>query len=369
MSEPESLQQVRRTYVRHRGRELSFFAGCDYFRLASHPAVLKATVSGLKKFGLNVAASRLTTGNHELYKTVEKQLAEFFDAEAALLVSSGYVTNLIVAQALAGSFSHALIDEKAHMSPADAAQYLNCPILKFKHQDVADLKAALARCGEGARPIVLTDGLYAGDGTVAPLKAYLKLLPRDGLILVDDAHGAGTVGANGRGSLEVAGVSRQRVIQCVTLSKGFGCYGGAILGAKSLRTRVMANSRMFIGSTPPPLPLIHAASTAIRLVAETPAMRTRLKSNADFLKDTLRNAGLKLAQTPGPILRIVLPTAALNERLRQALLAAGIHPPFLKYPGSPAGGNFRFVISSEHSKAQLTKLASVLKPFVPQAQS
>jgi 7-keto-8-aminopelargonate synthetase-like enzyme len=107
------LQQVDCTYVRSGNRKLIYFAGCDYFRLASHPQVLKAAQTGLKKYGLNVAASRLTTGNHQLYETLEKKLAGFFGAETATLASNGYAPNLMVAQALAGQFSHALIDERA----------------------------------------------------------------------------------------------------------------------------------------------------------------------------------------------------------------------------------------------------------------
>src|SRR5206468_8229519 len=108
MTESEPLQQLDRTYVRFHGRKLSYFSGCDYFRLASHPRVIAALQDGVKKYGLNVAASRLTTGNHVLYRQLEERLADFFCAENALLVSTGYLTNLAAAQALARNFSHAL---------------------------------------------------------------------------------------------------------------------------------------------------------------------------------------------------------------------------------------------------------------------
>src|SRR5215470_11384615 len=104
MTEPEPLQQVDRTYVRFRGRKLSYFSGCDYFRLASHRKVVAALRAGVAKYGINVAASRLTTGNHMLYGRLEQQLAIFFDSPTALLVPTGYLTNLVVAQALAGEF-------------------------------------------------------------------------------------------------------------------------------------------------------------------------------------------------------------------------------------------------------------------------
>lgn len=365
MTEPESLQQVRRTYVRFRGRELSFFSGCDYFRLSSHPVVLHAIAEGLRRYGLTVAASRRTTGNHAAYLALEKQLTKFFHSEAALVVTTGYFTNLVVAQTLAGNFSHALVDEKCHVSPADAAQLLNCPVLKFKHRDATHFSQTLQRCGRGARPVVFTDGMFSTDGSVAPLRAYLKLLPRDGLIIVDDAHGGGTIGAHGGSAIEIERVDRKRIVQCVTLSKAFGCYGGAILCSRRLRAQMIARSTMFIGSTPLPLPLAHAATVALKLVQRDASLRRRLNRNAAFVKNALRRAGMDLPEHPGPNIPFPLPSKAENNRLRRALLKAGIFPSFIQYPGGPAGGYFRFVISSEHSQAQLAKLVAVLKQFVP----
>ncbi len=117
---PEPLQQIERTRVFWRGRKLAYFGGCDYFRLSSHPEVVSALKEGVDRFGLNVAASRFTTGNHELYERFEKELAAFFKVETATLVSNGYAANLALAQALAGDFSHALIDSHAHQSLRDA---------------------------------------------------------------------------------------------------------------------------------------------------------------------------------------------------------------------------------------------------------
>src|SRR4051812_11482772 len=116
MTEAAPLQQIDRTYGRLRGRKLSYFSGCDYFRLASHPRLTKAVLDGIKIYGLNVAASRMTSGNHVLYSELERSLRNFFEAPAALLVATGYLTNLVVAQTLASNFSHVLIDAEAHPS-------------------------------------------------------------------------------------------------------------------------------------------------------------------------------------------------------------------------------------------------------------
>ena len=362
MTEPKFPQQVDRTWIRWRGRRLSYFGGCDYFRLASHPEVLAAVVEGVRRLGLNVAASRKTTGNHPLYEKLEKQLARFFDAEAALLTSNGYITSLTVAQALAGQFSHALIDERAHGALKDAVRFLDCPILKFKHRDVDGFAQTVRRCGGGARIIVLTDGMFSHDGSIAPLAAYFRFLPRDGLLLVDDAHGAGTLGKTGKGTLELERVGRARVVQCITLSKGFGVYGGAVLCTKELRERITAGSSLFIGSTPLPLPLAYAAAVAVRVLKSEEDLRHRLDKNVRRVKDALRRAGVVLPDAPGPIVSVHFTNSRKNGQLKRALLAAGILPPFIQYPGGPESGYFRFVISSEHSQRQLDDLVRVLSP-------
>jgi len=362
MTEPEPLQQVDRTRVLHRHRKLTYFSGCDYFRLASHPAVLKAARDGTTKFGLNVAASRWTTGNHEIYRTLENALANFFTADAALLLPGGYLAPLVVAQSLAGQFSHALVDERAHAALLDAANSLDCPVLRFKHRDETIFAQAVARCGPGARLIVLTDGMFSHDGSVAPLRAYLKRLPPDGLILVDDAHGAGVLGKTGKGSLEHEDIPRRRIVQCVTLSKAIGVYGGAVLGSRELRRKILERSRMLVGSTPLPLPLACAALQALKILKTGKAMRTRLFRNADYVKGSLRKCGFEISDAPGPIISLHLNGASKVTALKRRLLAAHIFPPFIQYPGGPADGYFRFVISSEHSQRQLDDLISALKP-------
>lgn len=358
------LEQIDRTYVRYRGRKLSYFGGCDYFRLASHPAILRATHDGVDKYGLNVAASRLTTGNHPLYEKLEGQLADFFGAESATVVSCGYVTNLVVAQALAGRFSHLLIDQFAHSGQVDAAQFFDCPVVKFKHRDAEDLARALARCGKATRPILLTDGLFAHDGSVAPLTAYLKILPRDAVILVDDAHGAGILGDTGKGTVEAEAVSRRRIIQTITLSKAFGAYGGAILGTNALRNAIAKRSRLFVGNTPLPLPLANAALCSLELLKKDGRrLRQRLRENVCFVRAVLRTAGLEAPDTPGPILSLIPQNGRERATLQRRLLAAGIYPPLVRYLGAPNASYFRFAISSEHTREQLDMLVNVLGDF------
>jgi 8-amino-7-oxononanoate synthase len=355
--------------VRWRNRTLLYFSGCDYFRLARHPVVASAAATTLKKIGLNVAASRLTTGNHKIYARLERELAAFFGAEAAVVFPDGYLAPMAAAQALAGEFTHAFIHDLSHAALIDAARMLNCPVKPFRPGDVSSLARGLSKLSVRSRPIVLTDGMFSHDGSVAPLSGYLKILPRTGIILVDDAHGAGVLGATGKGSLEHAGVARDRVIQCATLSKAIGAFGGVVLGARALREKILARSRLFAGSTPLPLPLAGAALAALNILRHEPARRKRLFHNASCLRGQLHQAGWTIAETPGPIIRLPLLNASAGDDLEKRLLAAGIYPPFVKYGKASAHGFFRFVISSEHTSAQLDKLAAVLTAFQPNSHS
>lgn len=317
--------------------------------------------TGLQKYGLNVSASRLTTGNHELYELLEHRLANFFGAQSATLAANGYAPNLIVAQALARQFSHAIIDERAHGCLVDASLLLKCPVAKFKQRDAADFGRVIQRLrNKNFRPIVLTDGMFSHDGSIAPIKEYLALLPANGVLLLDDAHGAGVLGKNGRGTPEHAGVSSRQIIQTVTLSKAFGVYGGAVLGSRELREAIVAHSRMFVGNTPLPLPLAHGAIASVTILKSDKHLRERLLQNTAYVKQRLIARGLPVMDTPSPIVPFIARDAKQAAQLRRRLLACGIYPPFIRYPGGPATGYFRFVISSQHTRKQLDALVRAL---------
>jgi 7-keto-8-aminopelargonate synthetase-like enzyme len=358
------LQQIDRVFVLYRGRKLIYFGGCDYFRLSSHPKVLRALKEGAQKFGLNVAASRSTTGNHVLFEKLEEELANFFRVERAALLSNGYATNLAVTQTFASQFTHAVIDERCHGSPRDAAQLLRCPVLTFAHRDVKDFRRVLKTCGRSARPFVLTDGMFSHDGSLAPLREYLDALPRTAMLLVDDAHGAGTLGKTGRGTVEVCGVRDSRVVQTISLSKAFGVYGGAVLGSAKVITEIQEHSRIFNGNTPLPLPLANAALTSVKILKQDHRLRVRLNSNTARLKGALRSVDCGTADNDSPLVTIVPGTPRDASSLSGKLLRAGIFPSLISYSGGQCRYYFRFAVSSEHSSAQLDQLAEVLIEFL-----
>ncbi|MBM3883043.1 MAG: pyridoxal phosphate-dependent aminotransferase family protein [Verrucomicrobia bacterium] len=357
---PRALAQVDRTCVRWGRRRLSYFGGCDYFRLSSHPQVLAALAEGLARHGLNVAASRTTTGNHAIYAAAESRLARFFGAERAVLAPTGYTTNLLVAQGLAGTVTHAVLDQRAHASLRDAATLCACPVIEFPHRDEAGLAAVLRSMGARARPLVLTDGLFACDGTIAPLRAYLRVMPTSGWLLVDDAHGAGVLGRLGRGAVEQEGANRARLIQTCTLSKSFGVYGGVVLATQTVADRIVERSRLFAGSTPLPPPWVAAALAALRVFRTEPGLRQRLADNTRLVKSVLRDEHLPVVPTPAPILAVYPRHRTARDILQRQLLRRDIFPSFICYPGGPPQGYYRFAISSEHSRDQLLRLSDAL---------
>ncbi len=363
------LQQVDRTMVLHRGRKLIYFGGCDYFRLASHPEVLRALREGADKFGLNAAASRSTTGNHVLFGKLETELARFFGVERAALLSNGYATNLAFTQTFAAEFTHALMDERSHGSPRDAVNALECSARSFRHRDPGDFRRQLARYGRTGRTLAITDGMFSHDGSTAPLQEYLDALPRNAVLLVDDAHGAGTLGRRGRGTPEVCGVRDTRVVQTISLSKAFGVYGGAVLGTAKVIEAIQNRSRIFNGNTPPPLPLVNATLASLRILKSDASLRARLKANTARIKSALRAAELPIVDNASPVVSLIPRNALHASRISKALLRAGIFPPLIRYGGTPPPGYFRFAISSEHTNAQLDRLAEALsKPVTTTAR-
>lgn len=360
----EALSWTDEFHVLYRGRKLLCFAGCDYLRLSSHPAVRAAINDTLARHGLTVAASRVTTGNHQLYSRLEQELARFADTETAVLAPNGYTANLIAVQAIADKVTHVLIDERAHASLLDAARLLECPIATFKHRHVDDLKRQLNRLPASARPLVMTDGLFAGDGSIAPLKEQTAVLPATGWLLLDDAHGFGVLGKHGRGTPEWSGTRSEQVIQTVSLSKAVGAFGGAILTSRAHGKQIVSRSSLFAGSTPMPLPLVGGVLAALKVLNADIARRKRLVHNAARIKNAIRSAGIALPDTPAPIVSVQIDSApSAVGRFRRHLLAHGIYPTSARYPGTAASNRFRFVISSEHSVEQIDQLAKALVTF------
>ncbi len=367
--EPPVWRQVDETHVLQGERALVAFTGSDYLRMSWHPEVRRAAVRGVEKWGTGACASRMTTGNVPVYAELERALAGLFGVRCATLTSAGYTAPLVVAQALAEDHDLVLLDSRAHGCLRDAALLTGLPVVVFEHGEPGDLESRVRGLAGRKRALVLCDGLGAVDGMVSPVAAYVQVLGERGTLVVDDAHGAGVLGAKGRGTVEWSGVPLGRVVVTFTLSKAFGCYGGVVLGDRRVRERILERSRMFTGNTPPAPPSAEAALEAVRVLARDGAsLRARLRDRVGRIPESVRAWGRARGAGPGPIFAVAPSSDVVARRMSRRLVAAGIHSPLIRYPNGPARQFFRFAISSAHSEQQVGVLAAVLGEFLGEEQ-
>jgi 7-keto-8-aminopelargonate synthetase-like enzyme len=267
-------------------------------------------------------------------------------------------------QGLGSSITHVLIDEGAHACLHDAAALSGLPVIRFRSRNPVALHCEIKRLGRRARVVVLSEGLSPYSGAIAPVREYLQGLPDTGWLVVDDAHGAGVLGARGRGTLEALNVLDPRIILTLTLSKAFGAYGGAVLGPNPVVEQIATGSRIYLGNTPLPLPLAAAALEAVRLLRDRPMLRRRLTENIRHLKRVLEPIRHASATHPGPMFALEPGNVSHPAEFQRALRKAGHYSSPIRYPGGPASGYFRFAVSSEHTARQIEGLGTVLRKFI-----
>jgi len=201
--------------------------------------------------------------------------------------------------------------------------------------------------------------MFAYDGSMPPLDEYLSLIPAKGLLLVDDAHSAGVV-SEGRGTVDLFALPRERVAQTVTFSKAFGSFGGAILCSDEVRRLILSDSPLFTGSTPVPLPMAAATLEALRIISDESHLHERLAINVNLVRSALGLSTCNSARI-NPILAIFPEDRKQKEYLHAALQQEGVYPSLIRYPGAPKAEFFRFAISSQHTRNQLRQLVMAIK--------
>jgi 7-keto-8-aminopelargonate synthetase-like enzyme len=348
------LQFVDREYVWFNGKRLLYLAGTDYHRMSNDPLIVKTVAEAAGRFGLSPTGSRTTTGNHSLYVRLEEVVSEFFASEGAVAGPSGYLSNMILLQAIESEYDALFIDEQAHSSLVDAANQSGKRMYRFVHLDAQSLEEQLrANLSGNSRPLVLTDGVFPARGEIAPLGEYAEVLkPYDGRILVDDAHAMAVIGKSGKGSWENQGISRDCLYQTGTLSKGFGVAGGIIPADNDLVEAIHSKSLAFVGCTGLSLPLAAAAIQSISYFLSHRSAIAGLQRRSLALKKRFKHIGFSMPETPAPIFSITHRDAEKNGRLSRLLIDNGIYPPFINYPGAPPGGHFRFILTSSTTEDQ-----------------
>ena len=347
------------------GRRVLYFGGTGYFGLHGNAEMMQAGIEAFK-LGTHSATTRSGFGNNPVLLDVEKKLAAFFGTEEAVYFVSGYFNALFLAQALAGEYDAAFIDETSHFSVRDGVRTTGKPVFVYKHRDPEDLRAHLkADLKAGQHPLVLCDGVFPTFGEIAPVPELLECLkPYDGILALDDAHAVGVLGENGRGTFEHFGVSGGRIHYAGTLSKAFGGHGGFLPSSAALIKRVRESVGAYAGSSPTPTPIAAASAKGLDLVQAHPEWRRRLRDNTARLKSGMRALGFDIKDTPVPIVTWTLKTAEEMKRIQAALMAQGIAVAYLKYVGAPSGGVLRATVFSTHTPAQIDRLLAELKKTV-----
>jgi 8-amino-7-oxononanoate synthase len=342
------------------GRRAILFAGNDYLGLSHHLSVKQAAADALVEYGSSAGASRLISGNHQLYRRLETSLARFKQKESALVFATGFMANLGLVTAIAGRVDTVYMDKLSHASLYDGCGLSGATLKRYPHADLKALEKLLAgRPGTGRR-IILTDGVFSMDGDLAPLAGVQELADRyDALLVVDDAHGTGVLGPGGRGTAEHLGVRLS--MEVGTLSKALGSLGGYVAGDCELISLLVNKSRAFIFTTGLPPATVAAALEAITIVETEPPRRTRVLSLAQRARRRLGEAGYTIPPGITPIVPLIIGSATQAVALSDRCLEKGVFVPAIRSPAVPRKeARLRMTLSALHSEAQLDQALDTL---------
>jgi 8-amino-7-oxononanoate synthase len=341
-------------------QEVLLFAGSNYLDLAHHPEVVEAAAQAARDLGCAAAGSRLINGNLELHEALERELADFLETESALLFSTGYMANLGVIPTLVGVGDAVLSDALNHASIVDACRLSRAALRVFPHADVSALAAALEEVAPFARRmLVVVDGVYSMDGDLAPLAEIVRAAKRHGaMVMLDDAHGFGTLGARGRGTAEELGVESGIDVFVGTLGKALGSFGAFVAGAKPLRALLVNAARSFIFTCALPPPQVAAARAALRLVGAEPWRRERLAHNAARLRARLAEHGVSTAPSTSHIVPVVVGASQAAMEVCERLLGRGFYAQGIRHPSVAEGtARLRITPMATHTPAEIDALA------------
>jgi glycine C-acetyltransferase len=360
-----TLRSPQGPIVEMEGRgEVIVLSSNDYLGLAAHPRVVQAGIAGLQRYGAGTASVRFICGTFEPHVALERELADFAGTEAALTYVSCWNANEAVIPTLTDERTVIFSDELNHASIVDAVR-LSRPERRvvFKHGDMRSLEEGLATCEASQRKLVITDGVFSMEGDVARLPDILDLARRyNAIVIVDDSHGTGVLGATGRGVAEHFGVVGEVDVITSTLGKALGGAAGGYAAASAAVCDVLAQRsrpQLFSNALPPTVAC--SAREAVRVLREDSALVRRLRDNTDFFRAGLRELGYAPLEGGAAIIPIVVGDTSFAIRLSRRLLDEGVFVTGFGYPVVPEGSaRVRVQMSAAHTTEQL---ARVLEAF------
>ena len=350
------------------GRAMLAFCSNDYLGLAAHPRVVAALREGAQLYGAGSGASHLISGHSRAHAILEERLAEFaaphIDDARALYLSTGYMANLATLSALGCDADATIFSEQLnHASLIDGARLAKASVSIYPHGDLAALEAQLV-ASEAATKIVATDSVFSMDGDLAPLPQLLALCERHGAwLVVDDAHGFGVLGAQGRGALEHFGLRSPNLVYVGTLGKAAGVGGAFIAAHASVIELMVQRARPYIYTTAAPPALAHALVTSLDIILseEGNALRAHLESLIEQLGAELQLRRWNRPASTTAIQPVIIGSNEEALRVAAALYAKGLWVPAIRPPTVPANtARLRVTLSGAHTHDEVARLAAAL---------
>ena len=359
---------AQQPHGRSDGRPILNFCSNDYLGLANHPEVIAAWQRGADRWGVGSGSAHLVNGHSAAHQALEEELAEFTGRPRALLFSTGYMANLGVISALCGRGETVFQDRLNHASLLDGALLARATLRRYPHGDAAGLARLTQTTATG---LIATDGVFSMDGDLAPLPALAQVARQaDAWLLVDDAHGLGVLGRDGRGSLDHFGLDATAVpILMGTLGKAFGTFGAFVAGSQDLIETLIQRARPYIYTTATPPALAEATRVSLALAQREGWRRERLHALVARFRAGAAQLGLPLADSLTPIQPIMAGTNARALAWSRALETAGILVTAIRPPTVPDGtARLRVTFSAAHTDADLDRLLAALA-LLPAADS
>jgi 7-keto-8-aminopelargonate synthetase-like enzyme len=349
-------------YVISNGRKYSYFGGNNYLGLANHPLVKAAAIRSIEEYGVNFSASRRTTGTADIHLKLENKLSDFKGMQDTVVFASGYQGNSILLEVLKNRYSAIYADQYAHPSIIAGIQMVNADVHYYNHLDAGHLGNLLKKHG-GSDSLIITDGVFALTGEIAPLdKIYPLVKKYNAILIIDDAHSTGVLGITGKGTPEYFNLpSDENIFQSETMSKALGSYGGFISGTTEFIEQIRERSSTYQASTSLPPPVVAAGIASLEIIQDNQGLRTQLILKAEALRKRIVMLDFQTTDYGTAIIPIILPDPASAKKLSLYLEENGIIVPFMNYPSKNDISMLRIAVSVTHTEEQTESLLEFLR--------
>ena len=345
------------------GQKVIMLGSNNYLGLTNHPAVKEASQNAIKRYGTGCAGSRLLNGTLDIHVELEERLAAFVNAEAVLTFSTGFQVNLGVLSCLLGRHDVAILDSMDHASIIDGVRLGFGKSVKYRHNDMADLKAKLSRIADQKGKLIVVDGVFSMEGDVANLPEIVKLKNQSGSrLFVDDAHSVGVFGPNGRGVAEHFGLEEEVDLVMGTFSKSLATVGGYIAGPIEVIDYVRHNARSGIFSAAMPPAAAAAAMKAIEIIQAEPERRKQLWETTDYMKRELEGLGYDTGPSESPVIPLAIGDDLTAFHMAKRLQEEGVFVNPVVSPAVPPGHSMiRTSYMATHKREHLDAALSAIK--------